>query len=78
MPCQEEATREPYLQPLRLLPIQLPMLMSLLQLHAAIFSILIATLDSIECMLEVVSFSELSVFLELLSVNVLQELLQDQ
>ena len=52
--------------------------MSLLKLHAAIFSILIATVDSIGCMLEVVSFSELSVFLELLFVNVLQELLQDQ
>ena len=46
VPCQEEATREPCLQPLRLLPIQLLMPMSLLQLHAAIFSILIATLDS--------------------------------
>ena len=43
-----------------------------------IFPILIATPDSTECMLEVVSFSELSVFLELLSVNVLQEPLQDQ
>ena len=75
--CQEEATREPCLQPLRLLPIQLPMPMSLSQLHAAIFSILITTLYSIECMLEVVSFSELSVFLELLFVNVLQELPQD-
>ena len=42
------------------------------------FSILIATLDSTECMLEVVYFSELSVFLELLSVNVLPEPLQDQ
>ena len=41
-----------------------------------IFSILIAMLDSIECMLEMVSF-ELSVFLELLFVNVLQELPQD-
>ena len=51
--------------------------MSLSQLHAANFSILIATLDSIGCMLEVVSFSELSVFLELLFVNVLQELPQD-
>ena len=50
---------------------------SLLHMHAAIFSILIATLDSVECMLEVVSFSELSVFLELLFVNVLQELPQD-
>ena len=77
VPYQEEATREPCLQPLRLLPIQLPMPMSLLQLHAAIFSILTATLDSIECMLEVVSFTELSVFLELLFVNVLQELPQD-
>ena len=77
VPCQEEATREPCLQPLRLLPIQLPTPMSLLQLHAAIISILIATLDSIECILEVVSFSELSVFLELLFVNVLQELPQD-
>ena len=36
-----------------------------------------ATLDSIECMLEVVSFSELSVCLELLFVNVLHELPQD-
>ena len=44
--------------------------MSLSQLHAAIFSLLIATLDSIECVLEGVSFSELSVFLELLFVNV--------
>ena len=52
--------------------------MSLSQLLAAIFSILIATLDSTECMLEVVSFSELSVFVELLFVNVLQELPQDQ
>ena len=31
VPCQEEATREPCLQPLRLLPIQLPMPMSLVQ-----------------------------------------------
>ena len=54
------------------------MLMRLLQQHAAFFSILTATLDSIECMLEVVSFSELSVFVELLFVNVLQELPQDQ
>ena len=52
--------------------------MSFLQLHAAIFSILIATLDSTECMLDMVSFSGLSVFLELLSVNVSQEPLQDQ
>ena len=44
-----KVTREPCLQPLRLLPIQLPMPMSLLQLHAAFFSILIATQDSIEC-----------------------------
>ena len=36
-----------------------------------------ATLDSIECVLEVDSFSELAVFLELLFVNVLQELPQD-
>ena len=78
VPSQEEATREPCLQPLKLLPIQLLMPMSLLQLHAAIFSILIATLDSTECMLEVVSFSGLSVFLQLLSENVLQEPLQDQ
>ena len=42
------------------------------------FSILVATLDSTEWMLEVVSFSGLLVFLELLSVNVLQEPLQDQ
>ena len=73
--CQEEATREPCLQPLRLMPVQLLMLMSLLQLHAAIFSILIATPDSTERMQEVVSFSELSVFLVLLSVNVLQGIL---
>ena len=78
VPCQEEATREPLLQPLRHLPIQLLMSMSLLQLHAAIFSIMIATLDSTECVLEVVSSSELSVFLELTSVNILQEPLQDQ
>ena len=78
VPSQEEATREPCLQPLRLLPIQLPIPMSLLQLHAANFSVLIATRDSTECMLEVVSFSALSVFLELLSVNVLQEPLQDE
>ena len=76
--CQEEATRENRLQPLRLLPIQLLMPISLLQLHAAIFSFLIATQDSPECMLEVVSFSELSVFLELLVVYVLQEPPQDQ
>ena len=78
VPCQEEATREPCLQPLRLLPIQLLMPMSLLQPHAAIFSILIATPDLTEHVLEVVSFLELSVFLKLLSVNVLQEPLQDQ
>ena len=77
VPCQEEATRDPCLQLLRLLPIELPMPMTLSQLHAASFSILIATLDSTECMLEVVSFSELSVLLELLFVNVLQELTQD-
>ena len=66
--CQEEATREPCLQPLRLLPIQLLMLVILLQLHAATFSVLIATPDSAEYMLEVVSFTALSVFLELLSL----------
>ena len=55
--CQEEAMREPCLQPLRHLPIPLLMLMSLLQLNAATFSILIATPDSTEYMLEVVSFS---------------------
>ena len=47
--CQEEATREPCLQPLGLLPIQLLMTMSLLQLRAAIFSVLIATPDSTVC-----------------------------
>ena len=78
VPWQEEATREPCLQPLRLSPIQLLMPMSLLQLHAAIFSILIATLDLTECMLEVVSFPELSFFMELLSVSVLQEPLHYQ
>ena len=65
--CQEEAMREPCLQPLRLLPTQLLMPMSLSQLHAAIFSTPIATPDSTECVLEVVSFSELSAFLELSS-----------
>ena len=75
---QEEATREPRLQLLRFLPIQLLMLMSLLQLHATIFSTLIATPDSTECMLEVVSFSELSVFLDLLVEYVLQGPPQDQ
>ena len=38
--CQEEATREPCLQSLGLLPIQLLMQMILLQLHAATFSVL--------------------------------------
>ena len=60
--------REPCLQPLRLLPIQLLMLMILLQLHAASCSVLIATPDSTEYTLEVVSLSALSVFLALLFV----------
>ena len=75
--CQEEATREPCLQPLRLLPIQLLMQMILLQLHAATF-LSSATPDSAESMLEVASFSALSVFLALLSAYALQEPPLDQ
>ena len=43
-----------------------------------LLKILSATPDSTECMLEVVSYSELPVFLELLVVFVLQEPPQDQ
>ena len=63
VPCQEAAKREPCLLPLRLLPILPLMLLSLLQLHAATFSALIAEQDSTEYMLVVVSFSAPSVFL---------------
>ena len=63
VPCQEVTKRELCQLLLRLLPILPLMLTILLQLHAATFSTLIAEPDSTECMLEVVSFSELSVFL---------------
>ena len=50
---------------------------SLSQLHAAIFSILIATRDSTECMLEVVFFLGTLSFLETPVRERLQELPQD-
>ena len=65
--------------PSRLLPILPLMLLILLQLHAATFSVLLATPDSTEYKYAGGGFfSALSVFLELLFVCVLQEPPQDQ